>query len=84
MSWGSFPGCLVTLVIPTNDNPHELAPEEGMDLHDLGAVEEEAARALADMARDTIRTRSSPGEARESGRGRLRTKAPRPLGSFDL
>nr|WP_247786983.1 hypothetical protein [Bradyrhizobium sp. 170] len=34
----------------------EIAPdEEGMELHTIQAVQEETARALADMARDAIR-----------------------------
>jgi hypothetical protein len=36
----------------------EIAPdEEGMDLRAIEAVQEEAARTLADMARDSIRSR---------------------------
>lgn len=42
-----------------------LAPdEEGVDLPDLVAVQNEAARAIADLARDTIRTSRSFGAAR--------------------
>lgn len=42
-----------------------LAPyEEGGDLPDLVAVQNEAGRALADLARDTIRTSRSFGAAR--------------------
>jgi hypothetical protein len=40
----------------------EIAPdEEGMELRTLQAVQEEAARALADMARDAIRGRPVDG-----------------------
>lgn len=42
-----------------------LAPdEEGVDLPDLVAVQNEAARAIADLARDTVRTSRSFGAAR--------------------
>lgn len=42
-----------------------LAPdEEGIDLPDLVAVQNEAARAIADLARDTVRTSRSFGAAR--------------------
>jgi hypothetical protein len=38
----------------------EIAPdEEGMEFRTIEAVQEEAARALADMARDAIRARSN-------------------------
>ena len=37
----------------------EIAPdEEGMELSDIERVQEEAARSLADMARDTLRRRA--------------------------
>jgi hypothetical protein len=40
----------------------EIAPdEEGMELHTIEAVQEEAARTLADMARDAIRGRRTDG-----------------------
>jgi hypothetical protein len=45
----------------------EIAPDdEGMELHTIQAVQEEAARALADMARDAIRRSPNGAEHRMS------------------
>jgi orotidine-5'-phosphate decarboxylase len=35
--------------------------DDGMELRDIGAVQEEAARSLADMARDAVRRNGSVG-----------------------
>ncbi|WP_439369199.1 DUF6894 family protein [Bradyrhizobium sp. DASA03120] len=44
---------------------HHVAPdEEGLDLPDMEAVQNEAARALSDLARDTIRATAAFGVAR--------------------
>jgi hypothetical protein len=41
--------------------------EEGMELRDMQAVQEEAARSLADMARDEVRSVKTPPRAATSG-----------------
>ncbi|WP_439400492.1 DUF6894 family protein (plasmid) [Bradyrhizobium sp. PMVTL-01] len=41
------------------DGKHLIQDEEGMDLPDMEAVRNEAARALVDLARDSIRSNSA-------------------------
>ena len=62
--WKSRPHLMARYYFDMREGDQIAPDEEGMELRTMEAVQEEAARTLADMARDAIRGRSDGRDTR--------------------